>query len=382
MGVLYLMNKAHKHLLDSVNESNRQHVEIARPSLLASALLHDVGHGPFSHLFEPCIGIDHEYWTVRILSDPDTCVNKKLSRLDSRLPQDVCDLIEGTSPSLPRWKKSLISSQLDMDRMDYLRRDSLFSGAGYGHFDWSRIITSMELHEKGGAFDLVWPSKAAMAIEEYIFARYYMYQNVYLHKTTRGFEVLLQAMWSRAREVIDSGEKPDLLPNIERLWLTEASKLSTQDYLAVEEHSVLYQMQLWEHVRDPVLSDLASRFLNRDGFAMITPPPPSDPLTEDMTEWEEQVYSLLKNEGYANPKYYCLKDELKAKYLTPYRPEPESGQQDLTNAIFIKKDDGSVLEVSEYLPRLKAVIKMARPSNAIRYYVPKEVRKKVQTIAS
>lgn len=382
MGVLYLMSKAHRHLSQSVDQTRRQHVDAARPSLLAAALLHDVGHGPFSHLFEPCMGIDHEYWTVRILSDPDSCVYKKLVKVDEGLPQDVCDLIEGTKPTLPRWKKSLISSQLDVDRMDYLRRDSLFSGAGYGHFDWSRIITSVELHESdnSASADLVWPERAAMAIEEYIFARYYMYQNVYLHKTTRGFEIVLQAMWRRAKELIELGKKPILLKEIEQLWLSDANALSVQDYLAVEEHSVLYQMQLWESETDSVLSDLASRFLNRDGFAMVRPPVPENQLTEDLRPWEEKVRKILIANGFDNPDYYCLKDELKAKYLTPYRPEPEQEQQDQTNAIFVKQDSGVVLEVSEFMPRLKAVVDMARPSNTTRYYVPKAVREEVQAL--
>ena len=81
-----------------------------------------------------------------------------------------------------------------MDRLDYLRRDSLITGAGYGHFDWYRLLNTFEIdedEESGG--DIVWPAKSLLAIEEYIFARYYMYQNVYLHKTTRGFEKMIEA---------------------------------------------------------------------------------------------------------------------------------------------------------------------------------------------
>ncbi len=381
MGVLYLMSKAYSHLRDTVKGSQKAQVEHAKHSLLAAALLHDVGHGPFSHLFEPCMGINHEYWSIRIISDPESCIHRKLSKVYSNLPTDVCELIKGDKPSLPRWEKSLISSQLDMDRMDYLRRDSLFSGAGYGHFDWSRLITTMELHENDNeSIDLVWPEKASMSIEEYIFARYYMYQNVYLHKTTRGFEVLLQAMWKRAKTLIDEGSPPELIPAIEKLWLNDPDDISVAEYLAVEEHSVLYQMQAWTSSTDSVLKDLATRFLNRDGFAMIDPPPVSDPLTEDRSEWESKVADALNDKDFKNASCYCLKDELKAKYLSPYRPEPEKGLQDMTNAIFIKSDNGQVLEVSESLPRLKAVIEMGMSSSKFKYYVPKSMRKIVQNI--
>ena len=89
----------------------------------------------------------------------------------------------------------LLSSQLDMDRLDYLRRDSLFTGAGYGHFDYFRLLNTFELHKNAdGEREIVWPEKSMLAVEEYIFARHYMYQNVYLHKTTRGFEKILEAM--------------------------------------------------------------------------------------------------------------------------------------------------------------------------------------------
>jgi HD superfamily phosphohydrolase len=118
----------------------------------------------------------------------------------------VASLIDPTNYEYPLWQKNLPSSQLDVDRLDYLRRDSFFTGAGYGHFDWYRILHTFELNgPMTMARDLVWMEKAALAIEEYVFARYYMYWNVYLHKTTRGFEKIIQAMWQRARQLRTDG---------------------------------------------------------------------------------------------------------------------------------------------------------------------------------
>lgn len=107
----------------------------------------------------------------------------------------MAQLIDKDNVDQPSWMRYLLSSQLDMDRLDYLRRDSLFTGAGYGHFDYFRLLNTFELHiNKDGEREIVWPEKSMLAVEEYIFARHYMYQNVYLHKTTRGFEKILEAM--------------------------------------------------------------------------------------------------------------------------------------------------------------------------------------------
>src|SRR6185295_12263625 len=105
----------------------------------------------------------------------------------------VAGLIDKDNHDYPCWQKNLLSSQLDVDRLDYLRRDSLFTGAGYGHFDYYRLLNTFEFVEEDDERGIVWPEKSMLAIEEYIFARYYMYQNVYLHKTTRGFEKLIEA---------------------------------------------------------------------------------------------------------------------------------------------------------------------------------------------
>ena len=122
-------------------------VRRGRDPLLAAALLHDVGHGPFSHLFEPCLGIDHEVWSKAIILSEESTVNKVLrSKVDHTFPNSVAELIDKDNHNYPSWMKYLISSQvLDMDRLDYLRRDSLFTGAGYGHFDFFRILNTFEL---------------------------------------------------------------------------------------------------------------------------------------------------------------------------------------------------------------------------------------------
>jgi HD superfamily phosphohydrolase len=141
LGVMHLMQMAIEHFARDFQQTQ---FDLARHVLLAAALVHDVGHGPFSHLFEPCLGIDHEYWSQKIICDPSCELHLRLAACDPTLPQSVADLINTKSDARPPWQRYFVSSQLDMDRIDYLRRDSLFTGAGYGHFDWYRLITTME----------------------------------------------------------------------------------------------------------------------------------------------------------------------------------------------------------------------------------------------
>ena len=215
LGVTHLMRMVLDHLKRACPAAK---IEGAQQALLATALLHDVGHGPFSHLFEPCLGINHEQWSMAVIRNANSRVHQVLKKQNEYLPNHVADLIDSDSTKHPAWQRALMSSQLDVDRLDYLRRDSLFTGAGYGHFDWHRLLTTVEFHN--GETDLVWPAKSALAIEEYIFARYYMYQNVYLHKTTRGFEQLLQAMWNRANQLRRDGTDINANPVLERFWKT------------------------------------------------------------------------------------------------------------------------------------------------------------------
>lgn len=370
LGVTHLMQMVLEHL-ERVSDAER--IKNARSALLATALLHDVGHGPFSHLFEPCLGIDHEQWSIAVILDESSGVHRVLKRESAYLPRHVADLIESRNTTHPAWQRALMSSQLDVDRLDYLRRDSLFTGAGYGHFDWHRLLTTVEFLD--GETDLVWPVKSALAIEEYIFARYYMYQNVYLHKTTRGFEALLQAMWRRADTLRVAGISVDPNPVLERFWnakKADAVELPVKHFLAVEEFTVLEQIQRWTAHADESLADCARRFLERDGLAMIEPPPPINPLkADDFGAWEPELHKLLKSEGFEDTAMYCLPDKVKGKYRQPYREEKDPENQSAVNTIRVLID-GKPKAIGQHLTRLGAVI--APPEDRVFYYVPKEVR--------
>lgn len=368
LGVLHLAFAAARRLEQEwgLEEGDRQ-------ALLAASLAHDVGHGPFSHVFEPCLGTDHETWSERAVLG-DTALRRALEGADGTLPGRVAALIGRNGAEAPGRLRSLISSQLDLDRLDYLRRDSLFTGAGYGHFDWERILGTFEPLEDsgGGGADLAWPERAALAIEEYVFSRYYMYQNVYLHKTTRGFERMLEAMWGRARRIRAEGGDAGLVGEIAGFW--DASEPEAGAYLAIEEFTVLHQIRLWTGHRDRALSELARRFLDRRGPAMVEAPDYGDALEPDEEGWEAALRELVGRDGRYDPaECFVLKDTLSAKSTRPYTPEKEVEEQSGRNAIRILPEGGGpAVEISVLLERLQPVTREG--FDRVRYYLPKEFR--------
>ncbi|MFR5527595.1 MAG: HD domain-containing protein, partial [[Clostridium] innocuum] len=152
---------------------------------LCAALLHDIGHGAYSHTFEHIFNTDHEKFTTRIITDPQTEVNQVLRRISPDFPTKVASVISHDYPN-PQVVQ-LISSQIDADRMDYLLRDSYYTGTNYGNFDLTRILRVMRPYEHGIAFQM----SGIHAVEDFIVSRFQMYVQVYFHSVSRSMEVIL-----------------------------------------------------------------------------------------------------------------------------------------------------------------------------------------------
>ncbi|HEY1064485.1 MAG TPA: HD domain-containing protein, partial [Pirellulales bacterium] len=370
LGVVHLMQEALSHLRNDLG-ADREVTESRRP-LLAAALLHDVGHGPFSHLFEGCLGLDHESWSCLVVNSPETEVHQVLKKHGIQ-PWEVTELIRDDGAPGAVWRKSLLSSQLDVDRLDYLRRDSLFTGAGFGHYDYYRLLHSFTLDDSPRGRDLVWTMKAAFAVEEYIFARFYMYNTVYMHKTTRGYERLLQQLWKRAEALEAAGNHVEWLPAFAEF--RAAKRPNAGQYLALEEFSTLAQIQTWTKSGDRALSDLARRFLARRGFVAVDAPSGEDPLRDDYTEWEATLQQLVGGWSEFQPAdCYVVRDDMRTNiYTTVYVPKAAGEWATSLTTIRIRPEDGGPpVEISQLLPRIAPVVN--RQETRVRYYLPREAR--------
>lgn len=231
----------------------------------AAALLHDLGHGPFSHLFEEVMpgARPHEEWTTAIVTDEGTDVFAALRAIDSEMPGRVAALIEGKHP-LP-WLASAISGTLDVDRCDYLLRDSHMTGVAYGIYDLDWLLRSLAFAKLDASEDWVLAiegRKGLPAIEGFFLARHFMYQQVYHHKATRGAECLVRGLFKRAAELVREGATPEGTPDaIARAVVGDPPSIAS--YIELDDPSLLHCLACWEKVGDPVLSDLATRFRRR-----------------------------------------------------------------------------------------------------------------------
>ncbi|MGI8316565.1 HD domain-containing protein [Halobacillus mangrovi] len=274
---------------------------------LCAALLHDLGHGPFSHSFEKVFKLDHEDFTQAILLG-DTEVNAVLKKVAPDFAKDVADVINKTYKN--KLVVSLISSQIDADRMDYLQRDAYFTGVSYGHFDMERILRVMRPME-----DQVVVKESGMhAVEDYIMSRYQMYWQVYFHPVTRSAEVILSKILHRAKVLYEEGYTFKLKP-IHFLSFFEG-KPTLKEYLALDEAVALYYFQMWMEEEDAILSDLCDRFVNRRLFKYIEFNPNSQ-----MNEWME-LYKLFGKAG-LDPDYYLVVDSSSDLPYDFYRPGEE-----------------------------------------------------------
>ncbi len=241
---------------------------------LAAAFLHDVGHGPLSHLFEEALpdAQPHEAWTDRILLDPSTDVHKVLVAQDAHLPQRVADLVHGRH-DLPYLSKA-VSGTLDVDRCDYLLRDAHATGVRYGEYDLPWLLRSLRFAEgvtSGGesaptlGIDGI---KGVSALESFVLARYFMFQQVYFHKSGRASELMVKRILGRAIALVRDGVRlPSLPPAFASVAAGEQPTLG--EYLDLDDQVLMLAIHAWEQAPDPGLADLCRRLRARDLFKSI-----------------------------------------------------------------------------------------------------------------
>ncbi len=228
---------------------------------LIALLLHDVGHGPLSHTLEHSLikNFNHEMMSLAIMKE----LNKQFNgALDTAIK-----IFTNQYPK--KFLHQLVSSQLDLDRLDYLRRDSFFTGVSEGTVGINRILKTMRVFNG----NIVIEKKGIYAIENYIIARRLMYMQVYLHKTVLSADALIRRIFDRVIDLIEAGKEPEFASENLAYFLKEqpsAKKQITKKtidlYASMDDYDVFQNIKKWNESSDPILSDLSFRFLNRSLF--------------------------------------------------------------------------------------------------------------------
>lgn len=313
---------------------------------LCAALLHDLGHGPFSHSFEKVFDLDHEEYTQAIILG-DTEVNEVLMRVSADFPATVASVIAKTYEN--KLVVSLISSQMDADRMDYLQRDAYYTGVSYGHFDMERILRVMRPTEE----EVVIKSTGMHAVEDYIMSRYQMYWQVYFHPVSRSADVILNNIFMRANTLYHAGYPFALKPT--HLQPFFEGDVTVEQYLALNESIVHYYFQGWQQEEDTILSDLCYRFLNRNLFKYIE----YDPMIQEADFFQLQV--LLRKAG-IDPDYYVAID--KSSDLPYDFYESDGGER---TPIYLQMPNTELVELSQESTIVEAISRKKRTDHKLYY---------------
>jgi HD superfamily phosphohydrolase len=231
----------------------------------AAALLHDVGHGSFSHVMEKVLDFHHEKWTVQVILSEESEIGALLRSYSSDLPQKIASIIEGQFQ--PSALGQLVSSQLDVDRMDYLLRDSLMTGAKYGIYDLEWIINALAIDEEADRIYVA--ARGLYAVEEYLQARYHMFRQVYFHRTLRSAEVVLRSIIRRALKLFQDGDEVWHAKQTPFEKILGREPLTITEHLQLDDSDFVFHVKQWQRSNDTILSELSHRFINRRLFKTI-----------------------------------------------------------------------------------------------------------------
>ena len=253
LGCVFLMQKT----VEMLRFKGIQISEKEAEGLYIAILLHDIGHGPFSHAMEHSIveGISHEEISLRFMQELNKVFNGKL--------ETAIAIFQGTYPR--KFMHQLISGQLDMDRADYLKRDSFYTGVAEGNINSERLISMLNVRND----ELVVEEKGLYSVEKFLIARRLMYWQVYLHKTSVVAEQILIRLLKRAKELVQQGQELTMSTALAFFVKNKISKDNfSQEVLEMfarlDDTDIISAMKEWQFHPDVVLSKLSKMLLNRD----------------------------------------------------------------------------------------------------------------------
>jgi len=322
LGAMHLMRMSVETLRSKGHEITPGEIE----ALTIAILLHDIGHGPFSHALEHTIvkGVSHEDISIMLMDKLNDEFGGKLT--------NAISVFRNTYPK--RFLHELVSSQLDMDRLDYLNRDSFFTGVSEGVVSYDRIIKMLNVKDD----HIVIEEKGIYSVEKFLIARRLMYWQVYLHKTVIAAEQLLVKILERARSLVLNGETLFATPGLAHfLHRTLRREEFIKDghleiFTHLDDTDILSAVKVWASSTDFVLARLCNNFINRKLFHVDISNEPAHPaLVEKLGKLAMQKYGIKEDEI----TYFVFTDTIKNN---AYRVDDDS--------IGILMKDGSVKDIA------------------------------------
>ncbi len=333
LGAMHLMNEA----LNTLQSKGLMIMEVEREAALVAILLHDIGHGPFSHVLEYAIlkNVNHEAISELLMEDLNRQFEGKLTL--------AIEMFKGTYDR--SFFHQLISSQLDMDRMDYLNRDSFYTGVAEGNIGAERIIKMLHVVNN----QLVVEEKGLLSVENFLVARRLMYWQVYLHKTSVCSETMVLKIFERVKDLLKENIFVDIPKhlqvffnrNIRREDFQNESTL-LQNFVALDDVDIWYAIKTWQNHNDTVLANLSQNIINRNLFKI-------------------KLEVGLKTEGWEANILQNFEDKKIPKNLQKYFYKKgqisNNGYASQNANIKILMKNGNILDVSEAsdLPTIKAM---------------------------
>ena len=327
-----------------------------------AALLHDIGHPPYSHLLETpevfATFHSHEHWGRLLLESSNTEIGKAIRDVlgPERLTR-LFDIMDGKSSSngvaIAPFLKEIVSSQLDVDRMDYLVRDQANTGAQIGGFDIDRVFRALRVGENGHFQVKTW---GLPAIEAYLVTRYHMYNQVYFHKVNMLTQQYLVKMLARARELANNGDL-ELDNRLEKMLVN--NDLTPVQYSDLNDSHVKVVLPEWAKHSDELLSLYAEKLLSRRGFHKSLR---IDTLNIEMLEnIKERLEQFVSSKGY-DPSVHLLYARISKRGYMPY-------------------EQGIILEDGRDVAEHSAMIRsLSLPNEKAHIFVPETIRDEAETL--
>ena len=316
LGAMHLMYRS----LEVLKSKGQEISEDESKAAVLAILMHDLGHGPFSHALEGVLaeGIHHEHISMLMMQN-----------LQKEFGKPIEMAIQIFTNQYPKkFLYQLVSGQLDMDRLDYLNRDSFYSGVSEGVVGYDRIINMLDVHND----NIVVEEKGIYSIEKFIVARRLMYWQVYLHKTSLVADLMLKNAVLRAKELSRTAKlNKDVSGNLNLFLTQNLSETNFADYIdnfaALDDYDIIQALKGWMQSDDKILSTLSTSIINRKLFSI-------------------EFLALEKaDEKYNSLKQHYSEEEL--KYLVLKGAAQNNAYNPAKDNIYIKFKDGSIKEITD-----------------------------------